>query len=57
MLHACWGEAGSESSPRRQIIKPPDSFFELVPERDRDVARRFYTKYLEVDGMPVVAAG
>jgi hypothetical protein len=50
------GEVDSESSPRRQIIKPPDSFFELVAERDRDVARRFYTKYLEVGGMPVVAA-
>ena len=35
---------------------PPESFFALVAERDRDAARRFYRKYLEVDGMPVVAA-
>ncbi len=37
------------------VSPPPEAFFELVPERDRDVARRFYAKYLDVDGMPVVA--
>ena len=28
-------------------------FFELVNERDRDVARQFYKKYIDVKGMPV----
>ena len=37
------------------VSPPPESFFELVPERDRDVARRFYAKYLDVAGMPVVS--
>ena len=36
---------------------PPESFFEMVAEKDRDAARQFYKKYAEVDGMPVVAAG
>jgi hypothetical protein len=35
---------------------PPDSFFEMVRETDRDVARGFYKKYIDVKGMPVVAA-
>jgi alpha-glucosidase len=39
------------------VIAPPDSFFEMVRERDRDVARGFYKKYIDVNGMPVVAAG
>ena len=28
----------------------------MVRDRDRDAARKFYKKYLEVDGIPVVAA-
>ena len=35
---------------------PPESFFALVDSRDRDAARSFYKKYVDVDGMPVVAA-
>src|SRR5437899_2247026 len=38
------------------VTAPPESFFELVSPRDRDEARRFYQKYLDVQGMPVVAA-
>ena len=38
------------------VTAPPDSFFEKVRERDRDAARAFYKKYLDVQGMPVVAA-
>jgi hypothetical protein len=38
------------------ITSPPDSFFQLVRERDRDVARQFYKKYLDVKGMPVLAS-
>jgi hypothetical protein len=39
------------------VMSPPDSFFQKVRERDRDAARKFYKKYLDVKGMPVVAAG
>jgi hypothetical protein len=38
------------------VTAPPESFFEKVRERDRDAARAFYRKYLDVDGVPVVAA-
>jgi hypothetical protein len=38
------------------VTAPPESFFEMVRERDRDAARQFYKKYIEVQGMPVVAA-
>jgi hypothetical protein len=37
------------------VIAPPDSFFQLVRDRDRDAARSFYKKYIDVGGMPVVA--
>src|SRR4026207_2366853 len=38
------------------VTPPPDPFFEIVSERDRDAARQFYKKYIDVKGMPVVAA-
>ena len=38
------------------VTAPPESFFQIVSERDRDVARGFYKKYIDVKGMPVVAA-
>ena len=48
--------AAARSAHLAPVVPPPGSFFAIVPERDRDAARRFYRKYLEVDGMPVVAA-
>lgn len=39
------------------VTAPPESFFEMVREKDRDAARRFYQKHIDVQGMPVVAAG
>ena len=38
------------------VTAPPESFFEMVSQRDRDVARQFYKKFIDVKGMPVVAA-
>ncbi len=38
------------------VTAPPESFFEKVRERDRDAARKFYKKYVDVKGMPVVAS-
>jgi hypothetical protein len=46
--------AANENFPR--VTAPPDSFFEMVSSRDRDVARTFYKKYIDVRGMPVVAS-
>lgn len=38
------------------VTAPPDSFFEKVRESDRQAARQFYTKHIDVKGMPVAAA-
>ncbi len=38
------------------VTAPPDSIFEKFREGDRDVARRFYKKYLDVGGVPVLAS-
>jgi dipeptidyl aminopeptidase/acylaminoacyl peptidase len=38
-----------------QVVPPPESFFASVKDDDRDAARRFYTKFVDVRGLPVVA--
>jgi alpha-glucosidase len=38
------------------VTAPPDSFFEKFRERDRDAARGFYKKYVDINGLPVAAA-
>jgi alpha-glucosidase len=40
-----------------RVAEPPESFFAMVRERDRAAARGFYKKYIDVAGMPIVAAG
>jgi hypothetical protein len=45
------------SAERPPVIAPPESFFQIVSERDREAARKFYGKYIDVNGMPVVAHG
>jgi len=44
----------SEDIPK--VTAPPESFFEKVRASDRDAARQFYKKYIDVEGMPVTAA-
>ena len=39
------------------VTAPPESFFEKFAEKDREAARKFYKKYLDVKGLSVVAAG
>src|SRR5262245_10645263 len=39
------------------VTTPPESLFDKFAERDRAVAAKFYKKYIDVKGMPVVAAG
>ena len=51
------GPLGKRSTIKAiQVVAPPESFFQLVDERDRDVARQFYRKYITIQGLPVVAA-
>lgn len=40
---------------RPSVTAPPESFFQIVAPRDREAARKFYGKYIDVKGMPVVA--
>jgi alpha-glucosidase len=44
------------AQPNPVVTAPPESFFAKVRERDRELALRFYKKYLDVSGLPVVAS-
>jgi hypothetical protein len=48
------GAADGEDAPA--VTAPPESFFARFREDDREAARQFYTKYLDVKGLPVAAA-
>jgi hypothetical protein len=49
-------EAGSiEKLPA--VSPPPESLFEKFREGDREAARKFYKKYIDVNGLAVVASG
>lgn len=39
------------------VTTPPESFFRLFRSKDQNVARQFYKKYLEIDGLPLAASG
>jgi hypothetical protein len=39
------------------VTAPPDAFFEKFRERDREAARGFYAKHLDLDGLSIAAAG
>ncbi len=39
-----------------KVTAPPESFFEKFREKDRETARKFYKKHLDVKGMSVAAA-
>jgi hypothetical protein len=45
----------SSTTESPTVSAPPKSFFQIVAERDREAARAFYKKYIDVKGMPVVA--
>jgi hypothetical protein len=38
------------------VTAPPESIFARFRESDREPARRFYRKFLEVDGIPILAS-
>jgi hypothetical protein len=51
-------ETGARSAQRvPAVTAPPESFFEKVRERDREAARSFYKKFIDVQGLAVVASG
>jgi hypothetical protein len=45
-----------DKSASPKVTTPPESFFEKFRERDREAARKFYKKYLDVNGLSVAAA-
>jgi hypothetical protein len=57
LAQGMWALAKADGvADRRFVITPPESFFGKVRERDRQPARVFYKKYIDVKGMPVVAS-
>ncbi|MBN1507848.1 MAG: hypothetical protein JW955_13440 [Sedimentisphaerales bacterium] len=57
LLLAGWAHAqASASNNYPPVTAPPESFFEKVREADRDAARQFYTKYIDIQGMPAAAS-
>src|SRR6266568_2119533 len=48
--------APNSTSTMPAVIAPPEDFFLKFRERDRDAARKFYKKYLDVIGLPVAAS-
>ena len=38
------------------VIAPPETLYERFRANDRDVARAFYKKYIDVKGLPVIAS-
>ncbi len=50
------GQAPSDAGTYPPITAPPESFFARFPARDREAARQFYGKYMEIDGVPLAAS-
>src|SRR5207244_1318322 len=50
-----WGQPPTTATTS-DISPPPEAFFAFVRQSDRDAARQFYKKYLDVSGIPVVAS-
>jgi dipeptidyl aminopeptidase/acylaminoacyl peptidase len=47
---------GTVAPETPKVTAPPESFFLKYPERDRDAARKFYAKHLDIGGGLSVAA-
>jgi len=48
--------SGAVDKDTPAVIAPPESFFQSYREADREIARAFYKKYIDLRGVPVVAA-
>ena len=53
--------AGSSQSPASdeipQVTAPPEAFFQSFSTNDRETARQFYKKYLNINGVALATAG
>jgi hypothetical protein len=50
------GSAAGPQPDAPKVTAPPEAFFKRFQDKDREVARKFYKKYLEVGGLSVAAA-
>lgn len=57
LLSVAFLAQGMTAEPIPPVTPPPNRFFEKVRDRDRDAAREFYKKHIDVKGMAVVASG
>lgn len=53
-MAAAQGDRSEAEAPK--VTPPPEAFFQKFRERDRDAARAFYKKHLDVRGLSVAAA-
>lgn len=56
LVNCCTHSQSTDKADYPPVIAPPEAFFQNLREADREVARKFYKKYIDVKGMPVVAA-
>jgi len=57
LILAGWVHAQSPATVEAPAVTvPPESFFSLVREDDREAARAFYRKYIDIGGLPVAAS-
>lgn len=57
LLTVCTIAQSSGEAKPPKVVAPPATFFEtIVSTRDREAAKKFYKKYIDVGGMPVVAS-
>jgi hypothetical protein len=48
---------GTKPQGALQVTAPPSTFFDKFRDKDREAARTFYKKYLDVNGLSIAAAG
>jgi hypothetical protein len=51
------GAASAQEKDAPKVSAPPDAVFDRYRKDDRDAARKFYKKYLDVKGVAVLASG
>jgi alpha-glucosidase len=51
------GAASAQEKDALKVSAPPDAVFDKYRKDDRETARKFYTKYLDVKGVAVLASG
>src|SRR5580658_5238891 len=57
LLSGCATRNRATADAAPPVTSPPESFFQGFAERDREAARKFYKKHLELKGVSVAASG